>query len=301
MFWLFIIILAYFFLALASLVDRYILAGPLQSPKAYAFFVGILGILALFLVPFGFEVPPFSQIILSLAAGAIWILAIYFLYVAIYQSEISKIVPAIGGFLPIFTFVISYFAFPTELTINCSRALSLLLLILGSILITFEKEKKVILRDIRSSILAAIFFAVGFLLMKMVYLQQSFISGFIWMRIGGTIIALLFLLSSETRQIIFKKGAVSKKQVSLPLVLGQAFGGLGFVLQNLAVNLAEIKELPLINALEGIRYVFLLFCVSVLGRKFPHLLKEKISRETWPLRIFAILLIVIGLVFLSFE
>ena len=109
--WFLIIILAYFFLAIASLVDRYLLAGPLSNPGAYTFFVGLLGGLSLIFTPFGFYVPDLSQIALSLLAGAVWILALFLFYLAISKSEVSRVAPAIGGFLPLFTFFISFVFF----------------------------------------------------------------------------------------------------------------------------------------------------------------------------------------------
>jgi len=49
--WLTLIILAYFLFAIVALGDKYLLKGP-PNPKIYTFYVGVLGILALFLIPF---------------------------------------------------------------------------------------------------------------------------------------------------------------------------------------------------------------------------------------------------------
>jgi len=267
MLWFFITILAYLFLAIGSLVDRYILKGPLQDPGAYAFYVGILGLISMVLIPFGFYIPSFFTILLSFLAGAVWTISIYFLYFAVQKSEVSKIVPAIGGFLPIFTLIITYFAFSESYKIDSLKIFSLFLLILGSFLITFEKEKKSTLEDIKNSFLAALFFSIGFFLMKLAYDKQSFITGLILMRIGGALICPLFLFSKKTYKIIFKEKSNLKSKASLFVVLGQVFAGSGSLLQNYAVKIAAPFQIPFINALEGVRYVFLFLFVLVLNKK----------------------------------
>jgi len=301
MLWLLITILAYLFLALASLADRYLLVGPLKDPKSYAFFVGLFGMFSLVLVPFGFEIPAPNQIFLSLSAGVIWIFAIFLLYSAILQSEVSKIVPAIGGFLPIFTFFISRVVFSQEAKISFFEILAFSFLVFGSVLISLEKKKEFLRRDIKLSGLCAFFFAIGFFLMKAVYLQQTFISGFIWMRFGGIIFSLLLLIFPEVRKIVFSQGIVKKTQISLPLVLGQIAGGVGFMLQSFAVFLASPGQLPMINALEGIRYAFLLFFVLILSKISPQILKEQISGKMLLQKVLAIGFIGIGLALMAFN
>ena len=326
--WLLIIILAYFFLAIASLVDRYLLAGPLSNPGAYAFFVGLLGGLSLILVPFGFSIPNLSQIALSLLTGAAWTLALFLFYLAITKSEVSRAVPAIGGFLPLFTFFISFVFFPKEMKVSLFYGFAFLFLILGSVLITLEKGKGIALKNLGLSILTAFVFGLGFFLSKLVYLEQSFISGFIWIRMGGALAALFFLFSSQIRQAVFKQKLDIKKQISIPFIFaaserkersnllsfpseqekkllgfifGQACGSFGVILQNYSISLAEINQLPIINALEGVRYVFLLFFVLILGRKFSHFLKEEVSKQAFLQKTLAILFISAGLVLLALK
>ena len=104
MMWLLIAILSYFFFSLASLGDRYILIGP-PKPKVYAFYVGVLGIVVLLLLPFvQFSLPSFSLLVLTLFTGLIFVLSLISLYYGLEKFEVSRIIPALGGFLPIFTF-----------------------------------------------------------------------------------------------------------------------------------------------------------------------------------------------------
>ena len=79
MLWLIVTITAYLILAIVFVVNKYLLAGPLPNPKAFAFYVGALGILILFIIPFtGFFTPSLFQVFLSLAAGALFVYALFF-------------------------------------------------------------------------------------------------------------------------------------------------------------------------------------------------------------------------------
>lgn len=299
--WLLIIVCAYFLLALASLFDRFLLAGPLPNPMVYACLTGLLGGLALFLIPFGFGFPGIIPVLISLLAGVLFIFALYLLFSAIYWGEVSRVVPTIGALLPFFSLMLALtFVFPKPI-ISFSYIAAFVFLILGSFLITWGKDRKINSKSFVFSLFSALCFAFAFFLMKKVYLEQSFIAGFVWMRIGGFLAGLGFLLFSETREFFKQKKIISQKQISLPFFLGQALGGLGFVLQNYAVNLASFDKVPLINALEGIRHVFLLFFVFALGRYRPQLLKEDISFQSMKQKFLAVLLIGLGLVLVALN
>jgi len=301
MLWLLVTILAYLFLALTSLADRYLLAGPLPDPKSYAFYVNILGIFAILILPFGVKIPSFYQILLSFSVGIIWAIATVLLYRAILQSEASKIVPAIGGFVPILTLVISKIFFKGAPGISFFEIFALAFLILGSVLVTLEREKTITKRDLKASFWVALLFSLGFVLMKVVYVNQSLLSGFILMKLGGGIGALCLLIFPQVRSTVFVKKSIEKTQISLPFLLGQVFGGVGSALQNVAIFLVKPNQVPIINALEGIKYIFLLGFIFVLAKKYPQILKEETSKKAIFQKLLAVLFIGIGLVLLALK
>jgi hypothetical protein len=300
MLWLIITILAYFFLAIVSLFDRYFLVGSIPSPKVYTFNVGLLWFFAsLFLIPLGIILPNFNLIVLGVAVGMIRIFAILFLTQGIVKSEVSRIVPAVGGLLPIFTFLLFFFYFPQSNIFNFFQLIAFLLLIFGSILISFKKFSLEIFtfKILKYSIISAFLFALNFFLMKILFLKVDFISGFFLTLIGYGLGAIIFLIFPQVRKSIFTQKITTK--ISGFFILGQAFGGLGVILQYYAVFLANPGQVPLINALEGTRYIFLLFFVFILANRFPQLLKEEMSKRVLLQKVFAILLIGGGLALLA--
>jgi drug/metabolite transporter (DMT)-like permease len=302
MLWLVATISAYFILAIVFLVDKYLLTGPVSNPKVYSFYVGVLGGLAALLIPFvGFSLPTASQTALSLAAGAFFVISIYWFYKAISLFEVSRVTPAVGGFLPVFTFLLVFFLSKGQEQIGFLELLSFILLVLGGFLITYQKDKKISLACLKISALSAFFLALFFVLSKYVYLELPFWTGLIWMKIGGFLLALLFLFSKAVREEIFsRKKALPKKTAGVFLV-NQAAGAGANILENFAVALAPLAFLPIINALQGVQYVFLLLFVVLISLKAPKLFKEEISKKAMLQKISATLLIILGLAALAIK
>ena len=303
MFWLIITISAYFILAVVYLFDKYLLKNSIPNPKVFAFYVGILGILALVVIPFiKFYIPEIRQVVLSLLAGALFIYGLFYFYRALLLFETSRIVPAIGGLVPLFTFGLVYiFSFGRE-KLSFSGDIALILLILGSILITIEKEKFVNLKSLKISASAAFLLPLSFVLTKYVYLAQPFWNGFIWTRIGGFLMAVVFFLfAPEIKKEIFKEKISFKKKTIGIFLSSQIAGGGANILQNWAIALAPLSYVAIVNALQGIQYAFLFVFTIFLSSKFPKILKEEVSKKIILQKIFAILLIGVGLVLLVYK
>lgn len=173
MLWLIIAILSYFLFAVVVLVDKYLLAGLMPSPKVYTFYLGAFGILVLVLVPFGFLIPQPWQIFLALLAGAFHILGVFVYLNALKNFETSRVVPAIGGLGPLFTFGLIYLLFSGKEILSFSGLIAFIFLLLGSIFISWEKSKKITLKSLQYSALAAFLFSLYFVLAKFVYLELS--------------------------------------------------------------------------------------------------------------------------------
>jgi len=300
--WLLITLSSYLILAIVFLIDKYLLMGPIPNPKVYAFYSGILGVLILLLIPFvGFSIPLPSQIILSFLAGFFFIYGIFWFYKALQLFEPSRIVPAVGGMLPLFTFGLIYIFSTEKETFSLSEFLAFILLILGSALIAYEKSKKISLKNLQISIITALLLAFYFVLAKYIYIAQPFWSGYIWIRIGAFLTALCFLLfSTDVKKEILKKRKIIPKSTSL-FLFNQGLGAGANILQNWAVALVPLVYVAMINALQGTQYVFLLIFTIFLSLKFPKILKEEISKEVLVQKIIAILLIGGGLSLLAFK
>lgn len=310
LFWLTAAIFSYLILAVVFLVDKYLLTGKIQNPKVYAFYVGTLGILVLLFIPFAdFSVPTLSQIFISFLAGALWIFGLIWFYRALKLFEASRIVPAIGGLTPLFSVALVYIFSKGKEVLGSSDFLALLFLVLGTVLITYENSK-ISLKSLSISGVAAFLFSLSFVLTKYVYLSQSFLNGYIWIRIGGFIAALcLLFLSKDVKGEIFRNkinyssfiSRFSLSKTAIVFILNQIAGVVANILQNIAFFLAPLVYVALINALQGVQYAFLLVFTLIISLKFPNIMREKISRKIISQKLLAIFFIGVGLIFLAVK
>ncbi len=298
MLWLIATISAYFLQAIAALVDKYLLKSRIPSAKVYAFYVGILNVFVVLFIPLGFYVPAFSLIVLNFFAGAFFLLGLFFFYKALREFEVSRVVPAIGGILPLFVYCWVCLFFRSVEVLGACKVLSLLLLISGTVLIVYSKNKSITFKSFQISVLAAFLFSVYFILSKFAYEAQPFWSAFIWIRISSLLIGILFLLSKEVRDEIFRERRTFKAGTGLVFMANQLAGGASSVLQSWAVALVPFGFLAFVNALEGTKYVFVLILAVAVSIKFPRFLSEEISRKIILQKIAAVLLIAAGLAIL---
>ena len=297
MLWILVITLAYLCFALSSLGDRIILSGH-SRPNSYTFFVGILSAAVILLIPFiGISVPQGILWLWIILAALFNILGIYTMFSALNVFDVSKIIPTIGALQPIFVVIFSFLILGED-TMESKQIFAFIILLLGSVLISIEKNYRVTKRSLKLSFFAALFFSLEMIFAKIVYLDLAFWDGFIWMKIFGLVFVMSFLFNKTFRRDIFKVDQKLDKKNSIIFFLGQGFGGLANILQGWAISLVPLAYLGIMNAMKGLQYVFLFIFALIISAVFPKLLNEKTSKTIIIQRIIAIILIVIGLLVL---
>ena len=297
MLWILVITLAYLCFALSSLGDRIILSGH-SRPNSYTFFVGILSAAVILLIPFiGISVPQGILWLWIILAALFNILGIYTMFSALNVFDVSKIIPTIGALQPIFVVIFSFLILGED-AMGSRQILAFVILLLGSVLISIEKNYRVTRRSLKLSFFAALFFSLEMIFAKIVYLDLAFSDGFIWMKIFGLVFVMSFLFNKTFRSDIFNVDQKLDKKNSIIFFLGQGFGGLANILQGWAISLVPLAYLGIMNAMKGLQYVFLFIFALIISAVFPKLLNEKTSKTIIIQRIIAIILIVIGLLVL---
>jgi len=232
---------------------------------------------------------------------------LFFFYKGVWAFEISRIGPAVGGIVPLFTFLLIYLftLIPLELgfekrILSFREYLALILIILGSVILSLHRKKLATLKSLKISIIASFLFSLSFVLTKLVYTSSlPFWTGFIWIKLGNCLGAMSFLAFYEVRKGIFKHKGTFRKKIALTFAFAKVAGAIGGVLQHGAIFLAPLAFLPIINAMEGIKYIFLIILATLFFFKFPKIFKEEVSGKVLFQKIFAILLIGLGLALFS--
>lgn len=287
--WILLVILAQFFYALVFILDKYILSRSMPHQVVYSFYVGVLGIFVLVLIPFGFVMPNGAEVFWSLIAGVAQISAFLFFYKAVNREEISRVVPFVGAASSVFVLILSSCIIKEFLTFQ--QIIAFLLLVLGCLVVGFRKKHFLGNGVLGLSIVSAFFFALFWVITKYLFLGTNFVSGLIWVRVGVALIALTLLFLKKNRELIFSETKQVKSKTTKFFILGRTLNVAGSLLLYLAVFLGSVT---LTTAFQGLQYVFVMVLALLLLKKIPSL-KEQFNREILVQKIIAVIFICIGL------
>ena len=285
--WFPIAIIAQIILGASAVFDKMLLKRSIFNPAAYTFWLGVLGAFAVVLIPFGVFGLPAMTIGVALIAGALFLLAMLFLFLSLHKTEASKSLLLIGGITPVTTLLIGSF-FPDG-SLTPADVIGFVFLVLGGFAL-FLSDKK----EIRGSVAllacaSALCFGLSNTLTKQVFLESSFVAGFFWVKIGGVLFVLLFLLLPTLRRTIFSAIHRDNTQHHTLYVINRGVAAAGSVLVNIAIFLAHPA---LVEATQSIKYA-VIFIASWF------LLNEHFKGRVLAGKFIAITLIGFGFVWLA--
>lgn len=295
--WLFVALAAYFLISLNLTLDKVILKNSVPHPVVYGFYIGILSIFGLVFLPFGRLSLDWNNIITGILVGAVFLGALFIMYKAMFSFEASRVGPIIGAISPIFVSLFS-FLFLNE-RLRWQEILAFLLLVAGGILISVDlnnidkdQKKQAALKILSISIFSALVFGIYYVLLKHVYNQGTFVSGFCWTRLGSFFASFLFLIPAKNRRLIFGETKTLKLGSGVLVAANKTLSGISFALLNYAIAIGSVT---LVNAMQGLQYVFLLIVVAFISRKYPKILSEQVHKKAILQKVVAIILIGLGL------
>ncbi len=308
--WLTVALSAYLLLAVANLLDKFLVDNVVKSSRAYAFAACVLGLVVMVLAPWFLEWPGINWLLFNLAAGGVFVIALWSLYEALKRGEAARVLVFIGGLTPIFSILFSILLFKEVYSVN--QWLGMVFLLAGAGIIALLPQTRSFLarlvaklgwenKKTKSALLVALIsafaYSVYFIATKHAYNNQPFLSAFLWNRLGAGVFALLFLLSVAARKEIkslLQKSEPGKRKGLV--VVNQGLGSAGFILQNYAISLGPVA---IVNALQGFQYAFLLAISAGLAILSPKLFKENFSLPIVLQKTGAIILVAVGLYFIA--
>jgi len=300
--WLTIIVIGYFLNAVAAVVDKFLISKKIPNPAVYTFYITLLGLAGLVLIPWGFNWLGWQLFLIAIIAGLTFTLALLHLFKGLSLGEASRITPFIGGLSPVFVFIFSFFFLQEKLAQN--QIVALLLIILGTIFISYGRGISVNpAKAYWFAFFSALMFGLSYTLIKYIFNSASFVNGFIWIRLTTFLGGLILLFWQKNRRAIFGEkdgsdkngagGADGGIKKSWPLFLfGQVVGSVSFILINYAISLTSVT---LVNALQGLQYIFLFAIALILYNWRPYLLEEKMRGRVLVQKFLAIIFIGLGL------
>jgi len=304
--WFAIATIAYFLIALQTILDKFLLSSKrVAQPVVYAFYSGVMSFFTLILFPFGFHSIGPVLFLEYILAGVLFLSGMLLLFFAIQKSEASRVVPVVGAIIPIATYFFSMI-FLGDVLVG-TKLWGALILILGGLLISWTRParsggKHSFFAGFYQAILSGIILAAAFTLFKLFYKQDNFMDVFIWTRIGLFFGALIFLFYAPWRKAIFsslsnfKKPSHTQQSSGALFVFNKILGGVGSVMLNFSMSLGNIT---VINALVALEYAFIFILGIGLTFWLPKVFQEKMDWKDSLQKFSAMALIAVGIALVS--
>ncbi len=288
---------AYFLNAVAVTIDKILLNKAIKDPLTYIFYFSIFSLLALLLLPFA-HFPPLFVLFLASLSTILWTTGAYFMLKALQKGQVARVIPVIGTLTPVILLIQA----TTSQTITTNQLWAVVILIFGLIFITLPSWRGDIKREeILFEFIASFFFAVSYLVLRQAYLQEDFLTVFVYSRMVLIPAAAIIFLVPTLRKRAFSQGDTKFNLLSssgVLFLLGQSAGGASELLLTFSISLATPA---LVNSLQGIQYAFLFIFSLVLSNRLPKVFKEDFSLYNMYSKLAGIIFLALGLYVLAFS
>ena len=264
-----LVLVGQLFNAFIVLVDKHIVTQTaVKRPVVYAFYVGIISGVVMFLLPFGVvNIPSFEILALSALIGIVFIISIILLFSALKSANATDVVAWLAAISTLTTFIGGYFFLDEDLPASFPYAL--ILFLVGMILVGHFRFYA---RSFTLVIFSGILFGFSAILIKVLFGHTTFVDAFFWSRMGNVLAALLLLLSPSVRSAIFTTSKEVTHKTSSLIFLNRALGGLAFLCILYAIRLGTVS---IVNALSAFQFVFVFILVLLFSKRLPHLYEHE--------------------------
>src|SRR3989344_2518330 len=131
-----IAVLAYALSGGAIIIDKILLKTSLPNPLTYAFYISLLQLLVLLLIPFGFSLNLGTPAYLAIISGIFYVFALYTFFASLKKNEASVVGPLVGMLNPFFTILLGSLFLSQTLT--PIQNFAVFILILGALILTLN-------------------------------------------------------------------------------------------------------------------------------------------------------------------
>jgi drug/metabolite transporter (DMT)-like permease len=292
--WLILAISAQVFGAGVVLIDKYIVSDERVMPKpfVYAFITCLLSgasilLFAFWWVPYivpidglvfprldNIEKPTLTVVAFSILGAYTFFSALTSMFTALKEADASDVVPVVGAVTAVATSALAFLFLGTRLSDN--YIVGILLLAIGTALVShFRFTYKTALICAH----AGLFFALHSVTMKGLFELDgiSFDNAFFWSRVGFVFFALSMLLVPDWTARVHGQMKGTGKRAGALVLLNKVLAGVASIMILKATELAPADDFPIIQALGGLQFVFILGIGLLIGHKTPQTAGENHS------------------------
>lgn len=286
--WILLATVGQFLNAIVAVLDKYIVSDEkaLPRPFVYAFYSCLLTgfwvvIYFLGLIPFfaaigmptfeNVQFPTIQVLSMSFLSAYTFFMALVSMYESLKKADASNVMPIIGTVSALSSFGMSYLFLDAGLTQG--HIFGLLLISFGTLLVAKSlPEWDTVLHVVHSGV----FFGLHYITMKGLFMETSFDDGFFWSRISFVLFSLSLLMVPVYLEKIKEQTKSTSKKTGILVLLTKVLAGVSAFLILKATDWGEVS---VVQALDGIRFVFILFITSLFAHWLP---ASATDRDTRP-------------------
>jgi len=292
--WLLISTAGYLLLAVEAVITKILLSNKVKSWQLYSFYVGLLSLNGVLFAPFGLKWFGGMLFLESLLTGTIFFLALVFLYKSLEKSSASRVFILYGSVVTVASFFWEYLLLGQ--LFSKADLMAVLLLILGGFLVSFKFYKNRMFSDYKTVIFSGFLMALALVMMKDIFTQQNFITGYVFSRFGVFLSALSLMLYPKFRRVVkasLKNKSKKDNQKNFGFILGaKIVSGTGTILITYAISLGSVT---IINALVSVQYSFVFIFTVLLGFLNRKMIQEKVTTKNIIFKTAGLILVIMGI------
>jgi len=290
--WIILALIPPFIWAFVNVMNKIVRTKHIDSSITYMIIAGPVNLIYIFGFLFlKISTPNIALALFALFTGIMQAIAALCYIKALSIDEVSRVIPLMrleSIFVIIFaTLLINEILIPI-------KYLAFFLILIGGFLISLKKFKGVfsLSKAFYFMVLSSFLWGTSDVFIKYLSRFMDFQSYFMFSRIGAFIFAVaLFLIPKFRFNALNNIQRLSKKVLPM-ILLAEIIGIGGMIIFFYAISIAPVT---LVNVLLGFQPFFVLIIASFLSFKFPQILREELNKKVLLTKIFAIILLFVGL------
>jgi drug/metabolite transporter (DMT)-like permease len=291
-----IAVIAHGLIGLSLVWDKILLRQPeTKDVVNYVFWLGAMSVFGLILIPFGFKKPSLFVALVGFGAGVVHLIANYYYYITLDVGEASQTLAIMGGFSPLFTYLIGIPLLRQPLGDESVVGFALMV---GGGFFMFLSERINVRRILPLALLSAATFGIASVAQKLAFNRANFVTAYVFFTAGTFVCALFFLVRKTWREQIFKHSEEASPRSKTLYFINRFISGVASFLIFLAVSRTSPA---IVDAISGLRYVLIFLGVYFVTQYKPDWLNEVFRGWTMMAKVIATGLVVAGLVLVGLH
>lgn len=282
--WVFLVVGAQVINAFVAVADKYLVTDERRMPKpfVYAFYTSLVTAFWLVIYFLGFipslreyGIPSFSNVkfpTLEVVAMAFFsaytfFMALVSLYGTLKRADTSDVMPVIGAVSAISTFGLATLFLGTYHSPDFVWGIALLAI--GTFLVSHLRfTSNIALAAVHSGL----FFALHYIAMKGMFVTTNFDDAFFWSRVALVLFALSWLLVPNYLELIRAQSKTTSRHTGMMVFGNKILAG---VASFMILKATDWGDVAVVQALDGLKFVFILLIGLVFARFLPDSVGEK--------------------------